>query len=174
MNRVIKLSFVILALGFSTFLVAEPQEFNERVFNIKAFEQIKQQNKDKQWLMLLWSVDCPPCFKELKIIQELSKTKPDLAVVIINTDDNNEVSQHRQEIINNYHLDHLSHYYFAEDQGDQSRYIVDPTWYGELPRSYFIDANGKFHGRSGLVSKSLLTQWLIASNTKIIKSTLVD
>ena len=52
-------------------------------------------------------------------------------------------------------------YHFADGQGDKNRFIIDSSWYGELPRSYFVEANGKFHGKSGLIKEALLTQWLM-------------
>jgi len=50
---------------------------------------------------------------------------------------------------------------FADGEGDRNRYLIDANWYGELPRSYFVEPSGKFHGKSGLVSESLLTKWLL-------------
>lgn len=130
-------------------------------FNKTQLTTLKTQNMGKQWLMLLWSVDCPPCFKELAIIQKLQRQHGELAVVIINTDDNDEVNLERKEIIDKFELNDFSNFHFIDGKGDQSRYFIDPNWYGELPRSYFVESNGKFHGKSGLVNESLLTQWLI-------------
>jgi len=130
-------------------------------FDKEQFSIIKKKNMGKQWLMLLWSVDCPPCFKELAIIQKLQSQHDDLAVVIINTDADDEIAKERVEIIKQFELDNFSNFHFVDGQSDQSRYIIDSSWYGELPRSYFVESNGKFHGKSGLVNKPLLTQWLV-------------
>ena len=130
-------------------------------FNKTQLMQIKAQKKGEQWLMLLWSVDCPPCFKELGIIHELKKQHDNLNVVIINSDADDGTTLEREAIIEKFELTSLSNFHFVDGEGDRSRYIIDPQWYGELPRSYFIDKNGKFHGKSGLVNKSMLTQWLI-------------
>jgi len=80
--------------------------------------------------------------------------------VLINTDDNNESIQLSTKIIADHQLSHLSNYYFVEDQADRSRYIIDKNWYGELPRSYFVNQQGKFQGKSGLIKESLLRDWL--------------
>ena len=131
------------------------------VFTKSSFEEIKRQNLGKKWLMILWSIDCPPCFKELAIIQKLQEETPNIAVVIVNVDDNNETARERQEVINSYKLSTLSNYYFADGLGDQSRYLIDKSWYGELPRSYFIAENGDFHGKSGLVKEGIIKKWLV-------------
>ncbi len=122
---------------------------------------VKKQNMGKQWLMLLWSVDCPPCFKELAIIQKLQSQHDNLAVVVINTDADDDITKERIDIIKKFELGKLSHYHFIDGQSDQSRYIIDSNWYGELPRSYFFESNGEFHGKSGLVDEVILTHWLV-------------
>jgi len=130
-------------------------------FNKQQLATIKTQNIGKQWLILLWSVDCPPCLKELAIMQQLQNQHDDLAVVIINTDANDETNAERDEIIEQFELNYFANFHFVDGKGDQSRFIIDASWYGELPRSYFIERNGKFHGKSGLVNKSILRQWLV-------------
>lgn len=152
---------IFFTLGLLLCVYSNKSNAESIAFTKTNFEQIKQQNIGKQWLMLLWSVDCPPCFKELSLIQEMRQTKPDLNIVIINVDDNEEVTNERERVLNSYGFAQLTNYYFADGEGDRSRYLIDPSWYGELPRSYFVEASGKFHGKSGLVSKSLLTKWLI-------------
>lgn len=130
-------------------------------FNKEQLIALKKENMGKQWLMLLWSVDCPPCFKELAIIQKLQRQHDDLAVVIINTDASDEINTERSDIIEKLDLTTVTNYHFVDGKGDQSRFYIDPNWYGELPRSYFVESDGKFHGKSGLVNKSILMQWLI-------------
>jgi len=147
---------------FIWFLLGTSFSFAESIaFNKAQLEIVKTQNMGKQWLMLLWSVDCPPCFKELAILQKLQRQHGDLAVVIINTDANDEIENECKDIIEKFELTDFSNFHFVDGQGDQSRFIIDPNWYGELPRSYFIESNGKFHGKSGLVNQSLLTRWLV-------------
>ena len=130
-------------------------------FNKEQLIALKKENMGKQWLMLLWSVDCPPCFKELAIIQKLQRQHDDLAVVIINTDASDEINTERSDIIEKFDLTTVTNYHFVDGKGDQSRFYIDPNWYGELPRSYFVESDGKFHGKSGLIAEELLIQWLL-------------
>ena len=150
------LSLIVMMSSFSCFAFSEPQPFTKA-----KLEVIKQQYLGKQWLMILWSVDCPACFKELALIQKIRETKPDLNVVIINADDNDEINEERQKVMALYGLSTLTNLYFNDGEGDQARYIIDKSWYGELPRSYFVDTNGKFHGKSGLVNEKLIRKWLV-------------
>jgi len=130
-------------------------------FNQQQFEQIKQQYQGKQWLMLLWSVDCPPCFKELALVSELYHQRGPLNIVLINTDADEAASTERQHIINKFNLASLANYHFVDGSATKSRYLIDPSWYGELPRSYFVEQNGKFNGQSGLIKRALLQHWLV-------------
>lgn len=130
-------------------------------FTQVAFDEIKAKYQGRKWLTLLWSVDCPPCMKELALVQNLQQQKKDIAVVIINVDTYENSEQQRDEILLHFYLTQQKHLYFQENLEDQSRYHIDPQWFGELPRSYFIDEAGIFHGKSGLVSKELLSKWLL-------------
>ena len=150
----------------STSLRAEWLEFNST-----ALEEQKLQLEGQQWMLLLWSVDCPPCFKELKLVKRLHETLSEkrnnksetLPVMLVNVDEI-DAEHERREIISEMGLNSFSHYYFPEGQNQRGRFLIDPTWSGELPRSYFIDSKGRFHGRSGLVKQALLEKWLM--NTK--------
>jgi len=158
MNFLKRVSFAVL----TWLLFCTSSSYAESiVFNKEQLAIVKTQNMGKQWLMLLWSVDCPPCFKELAIIQKLQNQHDDLAVVIINTDANDEINAERVEIIERFELSKFANFHFLDGKGDQSRFLIDSNWFGELPRSYFVQSNGKFHGKSGLVKESILTQWLL-------------
>ena len=150
--------FVVL----SCFLLYTSASYADSIaFNKGQLATLKTQNMGKQWLMLLWSVDCPPCMKELALVQKLQQKQKNLAVVIINTDTEESSEQERADIIKHFKLMNLKNFHFTQGQEAQQRYQVDPQWFGELPRSYFIDEQGKFHGKSGLIAEELLTQWLL-------------
>ena len=152
---------LINVLFISGLAQAEPSAKGSVEFNKVLFEQVKQDNITQKWLVLLWSVDCPPCMKELALVQKLQQKQKNLAVVMINTDTEESSEQERSDIIKHFNLVNLKKFHFTEGQEAQQRYQVDPQWFGELPRSYFIDEQGKFHGKSGLIAEELLTQWLL-------------
>ena len=134
---------------------------NTQTFSSHKLEAVKKQWQGKNWLMLLWSVDCPPCFKELAVVQKLRNAHSELAVLLVNVDDFDELDAERDEVIASFSLQEMPNLYFAEGEAAKNRYIIDPAWGGELPRSYFVDTTGRFRGRSGLVSEAMLTQWLV-------------
>lgn len=163
MNQVIKrLLFVSLyAICSVAILFSSDVDAESKVFSKADFEAIKQEKLGKNWLMVLWSLECPACFKELALLQKLKTTNPEIEIVVINADDSDELHDEREQVLKSYKLSSFPNFYFADGEGDQARYIIDNTWYGELPRSYFVEANGKFHGKSGLVNEKLVRKWLV-------------
>ncbi len=155
----IGLACVLLSLAFYANTAAYAQS---QTFTSDTFSTLKQQYNGKQWVLILWSVDCPPCFKELALVSKLRAQHKDLAIAIVNADDNDELASERQAILKRFNLDDLDSFHFSDGNAASTRYFIDPQWYGELPRSYFIDAKGKHRGKSGLVSQALLEKWLLA------------
>ena len=67
-------------LQLSTVQVANAQSVNftdTEPFQLQvAFDKAERTSiKEKKWLTLLWSVDCPPCMKELALVQILQQQK---------------------------------------------------------------------------------------------------
>lgn len=151
-----KVVFKLLVLT----LLSTTLNAKEVAFSADAFTRMKQEHQGKTWLMLLWSVDCPPCFKELAIVKKMRAKQSDLSIVVVNADDFSDVAEQRREVIEQFGLDNITTYYFPEGTASHSRYLIDPTWHGELPRSYFVDQNGQLRGRSGLVNEQHIKQWL--------------
>lgn len=151
---------------FSSLTIAkEPTGLKEKPFSQHTLTSLKKQFNQQQWLLVLWSVECPACLEELSLIAQVNnegKTTKNqqLNVVFINTDDDAELTLERQEIIKDKQLTNFQHLYFKADSADRNRYLIDPYWYGELPRSYFFDSKGEFTGKSGLISEIKIRSWL--------------
>ena len=43
---------------------------------------------------------------------------------------------------------------------EKLRYVIDQDWYGELPRSYYYDADHQRSSHSGTLSQQQLSAWL--------------
>jgi len=147
-------------LASNATVMSKSKIINSEVFSSAIYQELKQKYQGQKWLILLWSVDCPPCMQELAIVQTIQQ-QGELAIVIINVDTYEDSEQQRDKILAHFNLASQTNLHFSEGLGDQSRYLIDPYWFGELPRSYFIDEAGVFHGKSGLASKQLFEKWLI-------------
>lgn len=147
-------AMVLSSLSFGV-SAADSSEFDKRQLT-----QVKQQYDGERWLMLLWSVECPPCFKELAQIGKLAEENPDLPVVLINSDGDEWLDEQREALIEKYGLSKLQNLHFADGKAAKGRFVIDPSWYGELPRSYFYKSDGSRVAKSGLVATELLAKWL--------------
>ncbi|SFD12507.1 redoxin domain-containing protein [Pseudoalteromonas denitrificans] len=149
------MKYCILCMLFSNLVFAQPIELTKNNWN-----KVKSSNLNSQWLTVLWSLECPPCFKELSLISKMVSKEPNLKVTLINTDASDDLLEQIQDVLAQYQLNKLTNFYFADEQAAQSRFMIDPTWYGELPRSYFFSSGGTAVGRSGLINKNTLNKWL--------------
>jgi thiol-disulfide isomerase/thioredoxin len=143
--------------------VPEFKSLSLQPFSGEALKELKQQKLGKRWLLVLWSLDCPSCFKELKLIQSIQETEKNTAlnIVFINADDNSAVQFERKQVLTFYNMQPYENYYFVDGQADKNRYQIDPNWYGELPRSYFVNKEGIFQGKSGLLGEESIKIWLL-------------
>ncbi|MFT5164278.1 MAG: thiol-disulfide isomerase/thioredoxin [Alteromonadaceae bacterium] len=148
------LLLILATLSFNTMAESAP-------FSPHEYSGVQQIHEGQRWLMLMWSVDCPPCFKELAQIAKLHQQDSSLAVILVNTDGDEMLDEQREELIKKYKLDSLTNLHFMDGKAAKARFQIDPSWYGELPRSYFYKEDGKRIAKSGLVSSDILKQWLM-------------
>ncbi|OUS28616.1 hypothetical protein A9Q99_11415 [Gammaproteobacteria bacterium 45_16_T64] len=104
-------------------------------------------------LVVLWSVDCPPCFDELAMLEKLLKQYPELPVTFVSTDDD---SERYEEVDSTYRrfAGNTKAWVFGDGMAAALRYAIDPAWSGVLPRSYFVDREGERHGHSGVLKEA--------------------
>lgn len=107
-------------------------------FDKESYHQIVENNKNRAFLLVLWSVDCPPCYEELSVLEHYTKINPELKIIFISTDSSVSLDEIK-EVISEKNLQNQELWVFSNIPSNQLRYTIDPSWYGELPRSYFFD-----------------------------------
>ena len=127
------------------------------LFNTDSYNKLVAE-KTRPFVMVLWSLDCPPCMHELNMLGQLFKNNSDLNLVLISTDSNSQ-KQEINNLIEEYGLSDVDSWVFSKDPQQSLRYSIDPAWYGELPRSYFHNKD-KRSAVSGLLSEAKLLSWL--------------
>ena len=108
-------------------------------------------------MVMFWSVDCAPCLKDLALLNELQRDYGTLPVTLIATD-GTAFSDDIIELAQAFDL-HGNDHWVANISLDQMRMVVDPDWYGELPRTYLYK-QGQRLGRSGTFQREQLIEWL--------------
>ena len=155
-NRLSALLLLMTMLACS--VSAQAQQDNFKPFTADSFAEIKASFAGQEFLLGLWSVDCPPCLVELDMMGELLTLNPDLPFVLISTDPIEERGA-AAEFLEDFGLAGYESWMFADSFTERLRFTVDPAWYGELPRSYFFDSNHQQQSHSGIMTPELLESW---------------
>jgi len=151
--------FIYLMMFFANgYAVQQAQSFK-----LDSYQQILQQNKKQAFLMVLWSVECAPCMKELKILGEFHQKYPQHKLVLVSTDGKKQ-SDEISQLVTQYGLQTVDQWIF-DDSFQYLRHSIDPNWYGELPRSYFYTQEHMRQATSGQLHAEQLIQFF-SGNTK--------
>lgn len=130
-----------------------------RPFISGSFLQILEQRQQKPFVLVLWSLDCPSCYKELRMLGEFSRKYTELDIVLVSTDIT-ATQDELQTVLAEYKLDNVESWVFNGDSDERLRFEIDRSWYGELPRSYFFTATEEKQVISGVLSKEKLMEWM--------------
>ena len=154
-NKLIQL--YIFSIVLLTASMSVSSESLIRPFISGSFSQILEQRQEKSFVLVLWSLDCPSCYKELEMLGQLNSRNTDLNIVLVSTDI--EATQDELlTVLSKYKLENIESWVFSGDSDERLRFEIDRSWYGELPRSYLFKASGKKQIVSGLLSeKKLMT-----------------
>ncbi|WP_198265251.1 TlpA family protein disulfide reductase [sulfur-oxidizing endosymbiont of Gigantopelta aegis] len=131
-----------------------------REFTKDSYQEILQTNKGQPFLMVLWSIDCPPCHEELAHISAYKKKYPKHKIILISTDSN---AQAVRQVLEGNDVLHLESWLFSNALAHQLRYAIDPHWYGELPRSYFFSQQHTRQAVSGTLSLTAINAFFSRS-----------
>jgi thiol-disulfide isomerase/thioredoxin len=130
---------------------------NIKPFETDSFASLIQRFEGKPFLVSLWSLDCLPCRVELQLLGEMLAENPEFPLLLVSTDD----IQLREEaliVLEDYQLDRVESFMFSGSFTERLRYSIDPTWYGELPRSYFYAADGSRRAHSGVITRAMVDE----------------
>ncbi|MFO8155672.1 MAG: TlpA family protein disulfide reductase [Pseudomonadota bacterium] len=114
-----------------------PADAEPRRFDGDSYRTILESHRGKPFLMVFWSLECPPCYKELRMLGEAGAGERFTAVFV--STDGPAASARITETLDRFGLEQAESWVFAGPPR-RLRYTVDPRWYGELPRSYLFDA----------------------------------
>ena len=120
---------------------------------------LKQLHYGNRFLLVLWSVDCAPCLREFEQLAALRREGRQLPLVLVSTDGVAE-RERVTAILARFGLQEAENWIFADDNAAKLRFEIDPTWHGEMPRSYFYAPNGTRQALSGGLSAPQITAWL--------------
>jgi len=127
-----------------------------------SYQEIISARAGKPFIISLWSLDCTYCRDDMVLFGKLSKKYRDLDVVLISTDTTEQIKE-IAHTLQKYPLNQAESWVFADSFVERLRYEVDSQWYGELPRTYFYDAQGHALALSGKLDYAQIERWIHGS-----------
>lgn len=127
-------------------------------FESGSMQKILDSRAGKPFLLVMWSLECPPCRKEMDLLAEMRRQHQALDIVLVSTD-SPEVADRVASAVEQHGLGEAESWLFA-GPAQRLRYEIDPGWYGEMPRSYFYDADHARAAVSGALEESQIQTWL--------------
>lgn len=140
-----------------------------RPFEPDSLQTIEKLNSGRPFLLVLWSIDCPPCREELDLLSKMTKRHPNLHLVLVSTD-TMESSGQVTNLLASHQLDKIDSWVFSEAGAERLRYEIDADWYGEIPRIYFYDRAHHRTGVSGSLKAGQIEAWLGTSKAPVRKT----
>lgn len=154
---------VIFLVSIILCVTAQAQELKPFVRGSQ--QAIMALHQGKPFILSLWSLDCTHCIDDMAQFSKLVKKYHHLDLVLVSTD----VPEQKQQIVrvlHHYHLEHVESWVFADDYVERLRFEIDPTWRGELPRTYFFDAAGHSTAISGTINGDLVEHQISAAHKR--------
>jgi len=126
-----------------------------------SYQQIIAARQGKPFIVSFWSLTCSYCIAEMSVLKKLLKKNPELDLVLISTDTQEEQNSVRATLVD-FSLDKAEAWVFADSYTERLRYEVDKTWQGELPRTYLFGAKNAVIAISGKLEAKEMERWVKA------------
>lgn len=128
------------------------QPYELAAFKSGSYRQILANNAKHPFMLVVWSIDCPSCLKDMALLSRIHRNRPELKIIMLAADDLSAANQ-IQQIVHKNRLSGIEHWVFADENTQKLRFEIDPKWYGEIPRTFFFDKAHQRTGISGVLSK---------------------
>lgn len=138
---------LVLLMAFNMQAQAEPSAFGS-----ESYRQILANHADQPFMLVIWSINCTSCLKDMALLSDIHKSKPELNMIMLAADEPAAIEQIQQILAKN-QLSDIENWVYAEENTQKLQFEIDPKWYGELPRTYFFDKAHQRTGVSGVLSK---------------------
>ncbi len=127
-------------------------------FEENSLTSMETRRSGQPFLLVLWSVECQSCYSELRMLKDWRLQHPGIGLVFVNVDGKSALQDVR-EVISAFGLENEEFWLFGATPPERLRYVIDPLWHGELPRTYFYAPGQRREGVSGTVDETALQLW---------------
>ncbi|HNP52644.1 MAG TPA: TlpA disulfide reductase family protein [Nitrosomonas nitrosa] len=148
LTRILMIALSVLA-GMTVSVQAEKVDLKH--FTSGSYQQLLGNHADKPVMLAIWSITCASCMEKMPLLHALQKSRPDVNIVMLAVDDLADQA-HVRAVLAEHGLADAENWIFADENVQRLRHEIDPAWFGELPRTYFLNGDHERHGVSGTLS----------------------
>ncbi|WP_394780371.1 hypothetical protein [Undibacterium sp.] len=140
-------------------------------FGTDSLQHIVESRHGQSFVLVLWSLDCTYCQSSMATLAKGRAGNSSLQVVTLLTE---QAPQQKAAALMRSKLGYLGlatgkgagaeNWAFGTAPPEQLRFVVDPAWHGELPRSYWYHADGSRTAYSGVITTGLIQKMLAQEN----------
>jgi hypothetical protein len=142
-----------------TALVAHTAE-GIQAFELDSMARIVESQKGKPFVLVIWSLDCEYCGISMKNLAQEKRKRGSFNIVTLSTDSATEpdaVALMKKKLQSVGMT--ANAWAYSDAIPEQLRYAIDPSWYGEKPRSYWFNAHGESIAHSGVISAAVIEKF---------------
>jgi thiol-disulfide isomerase/thioredoxin len=129
-------------------------------FGRGSWQELRQAHAGQPTVVHFWALSCGPCLVELPVWGALVRERPDLRLVLVNTDRVSEKPERMIAMLDKVGLGAVESWAFADRFVERLRFEIDPDWRGELPRTVLIGRDGAVTAFSGAADAATVHRWL--------------
>jgi len=149
----LKKIFPGLAFIFLT-LFTIPAQAAPAPFVSGSYQQILSSNANQPFMLVVWSINCSSCLKDMELLSSIHKNRPELRMIMLAADEPSATEQ-IQQILEKNQLAEIENWAYADDNTQKLQFEIDPKWYGELPRTYFFEGTSAHRGQRCIIERRL-------------------
>ena len=127
-------------------------------FDASSLAAIKAAHAGRPFVLAFWSISCAPCLADMADWRKLRMRYPAVPILLVNTDAVAD-GQRVRDALARFPPGNVEHWRFSDDFAERVRYSVDPSWRGELPRTYFFDRSHKPELVTGRLDGAWMDSW---------------
>ncbi|HTJ94682.1 MAG TPA: TlpA family protein disulfide reductase [Pararobbsia sp.] len=109
-------------------------------------------------LIAFWSLDCMYCKEDMSVLDAFARKHRSLRLAIVSTDSIDD-AETVEATLKSYGVRRYENWIFADPIPERVRSAFDPSWHGELPRTYLYIGGTRREASSGRISEATLDHW---------------
>lgn len=151
----------VAGLALAAFLPLAPcQAAAPQPFVAGSYARLLEAHGDRPFVLSFWSIDCPPCHRELALWGAHRRSEAGLPLVLVSTDAASDAVE-IEATLARHGLEPAESWVFAAP-APQLRYEIDRRWHGELPRTYLVRNGEVLEAVTGIVDEARIQRWMHA------------